>query len=184
MVKKVSFSGSNLKLPDIGVQHKDVEVSLRYYFNQTSPSYNERFKGYKKEEVEKELEKRLSEQEKQTILTILSSVEAAFQVDYYVRCHKKLKDPISRSFYENLKKCNQESTRPSLGKDILPIWKEEIPKQSHKQSIKHLLGAFKYRHWLAHGRYWKPNFGKNYDYNDIYSLAEKVLALPLLSTPE
>jgi len=31
--------------------------------------------------------------------------------------------------------------------------------------------AFKFRHWIAHGRYWKPKIGKKYDFNEIFKLA-------------
>ena len=37
-----------------------------------------------------------------------------------------------------------------------------------------LKGAFKFRHWLAHGRYWDPNLGrKKYDFQSLYALAEE-----------
>jgi hypothetical protein len=41
--------------------------------------------------------------------------------------------------------------------------------------IGELRGAFKFRHWLAHGRYWKPKFGRRYDFNDIYTIADIAL---------
>ena len=34
--------------------------------------------------------------------------------------------------------------------------------------------VFRYRHWLAHGRYWTPKIGRECDYDDIYALAESV----------
>jgi hypothetical protein len=37
-----------------------------------------------------------------------------------------------------------------------------------------LKGAFKYRHWLAHGRYWEPKLGQKYDYYSVYILAESI----------
>ena len=34
-----------------------------------------------------------------------------------------------------------------------------------------MITAFKYRHWLAHGRYWEPKLGRIYDYYSLYDLA-------------
>ena len=38
-----------------------------------------------------------------------------------------------------------------------------------------LRGAFRFRHWLAHGRYWNPKLGQKYDFVSVYSLAANVL---------
>jgi hypothetical protein len=35
--------------------------------------------------------------------------------------------------------------------------------------------AMKYRHWLAHGRYWEPKFSKKYDFDSIYILADSIV---------
>jgi len=46
--------------------------------------------------------------------------------------------------------------------------------------IGELRGAFKFRHWLAHGSYWPPKLGRRYDFTFVYSLADDVLnAFPL-----
>jgi hypothetical protein len=43
-----------------------------------------------------------------------------------------------------------------------------------------LKAAFLYRHWLAHGRYWKPKLGRVHDFDSLYLLAQTVMArLPL-----
>jgi len=39
--------------------------------------------------------------------------------------------------------------------------------------IGELKGAFRFRHWLAHGRYFQP--GRKYDYRGLYVLAINVL---------
>lgn len=41
----------------------------------------------------------------------------------------------------------------------------------YKGFISELITAFKYRHWLAHGRYWEPKLGRIYDYYSLYDLA-------------
>lgn len=98
MADRVSFSGLNLKLSEIAAHYNDVEASLRGYFNPVSPTYSKRFESYIIQEVEKELETRLSEQRQSTILTILSSVEAAFRIDYHLRCERKKRIPYQGIF--------------------------------------------------------------------------------------
>lgn len=40
-----------------------------------------------------------------------------------------------------------------------------------KALLGELAGAFRYRHWLAHGRYWQPKLGRKYDYLSVFGLA-------------
>jgi hypothetical protein len=44
-----------------------------------------------------------------------------------------------------------------------------------KSLIDDLIGAFGYRNWLAHGRYWIPKLGRKYDYESVYKPAEDIL---------
>jgi hypothetical protein len=86
-----------------------------------------------------------------------------------------MKDDLSRAFrliWRSRKK------RVSLDEDILEAWKKHS--SASKQLIGELRGAFNFRHWLAHGRYWVPKFGRRYDFIFVYSLADDVLsAFPL-----
>ena len=68
-------------------------------------------------------------------------------------------------------------TRVSLEGDILKVWRQapNVP----TSMITALTDAFKYRHWLAHGRYWTPKFQK-LGYDEVYSLAQATFeAFPL-----
>ena len=62
--------------------------------------------------------------------------------------------------------------RVSLEGDIFSAWKQNSTASA--STIAELTGAFRYRHWLAHGRYWVPKLGKKYDYEGVYSLADSV----------
>ncbi len=67
----------------------------------------------------------------------------------------------------------------SLEEEIFDLWKEHANAVS--QLIGDLKGAFKYRHLLAHGRYWMPKLGKKYDFASLYALVTSVLSnFPLL----
>ena len=145
----------NLAIQAIAEYHNDVERSLRLYFSEASPTFRVRFLGLRPEEIVTELASRLEETDQRSAFFILTTLEAAFRVDYERRCKTKVR----------------------LDEDIFEAWRENST-GSH-QLIGELRGAFKFRHWLAHGRYWEPNLGRKYAFNFVYSLADDVLnALP------
>ncbi len=169
MGNRVSLSGENLGLDEIANHHMDVNDSLRNYFSVASPSYRQRFAGYAHQEVVDELAIRVLENEKSSILTMLSALEAVFRIDYLQRCDRKQKDKLSRVFRDLHKK---KGSRVGLEDEILGAWKDNTSVPA--VLIGDIRGAFKYRHWLAHGRYWTPKLGQKYDYDSIYFLANEV----------
>lgn len=169
MGDRVLFSGQHLQLGQISIHHGDIEESLRIYFNPTSTQYPVRFAGYMTNEVQDELWLRLSENGQSSILTILSSLEAMFRVDYLQRCYLKKKDALSRAF-RGLHK--RQGSRVGLEDEILSAWRDNT--SVSPSLIGDIRGAFKYRHWLAHGRYWVPKLGQKFDYDGVYLLAEEV----------
>lgn len=169
MASRVSFSGQHLPLDQIASHHADVECALRNYFSPASIQYPVRFAGYTEIDVQTELALRLSESERSTILTILSSLEAAFRVDYLQRCYLRKRDSLSRAFREIH---TRQGSRASLEDEILTAWSEHT--SVSVALIREIRGAFKYRHWLAHGRYWVPKLGQRFDYDSIYLLADRI----------
>lgn len=175
-MRRVSFSNSNVDVSELAIHHTDVESSLRNYFSTGAPSYTTRFTGYAPSEVVEELETRLSELDMSSSLTVLTAVEAIFRIDYLKRCYQRKKDSLSRAFRELHKR---KQTSVNLEEEIFDLWKEHTI--GANQLIGDLKGAFKYRHWLAHGRYWTPKLGKKYDFVSLYTLATDALSnLPLL----
>ena len=74
--------------------------------------------------------------------------------------------------FENLYKRNGEKV--SLESDILEKWKSESAVSS--KLIDDVRKSFKYRHWLAHGRYWTAkNSGQEFDYPSLCLLSQLVL---------
>ena len=102
-------------------------------------------------------------------MDVFGALEAAFRIDYLHRCYRRGRDDVSRAF-RNL--YNDKGPRVSLEGDILAAWRQNssVP----RKVITDLTSAFKYRHWLAHGRYWNPRFRK-LDYEEVYMLAEATL---------
>lgn len=172
MDSRVLFSGQHLQLTQIALHHSDVEHALKVYFNPAASQYSIRFAGYLSSEVQTELFTRLSEAEKASILTILSSLEATFRIDYLQRCYLKKKDRLSRAFREIHQR---HASRANLDEEILGAW--ALHSSVLSTLIGDIRGAFKYRHWLAHGRYWVPKLGRKYDYDSVYLLAQRVHAV-------
>ena len=166
--RRVGFSRQHLELNEIGRHHRDIEASVRSYFDFKNVRSAARFAGYTSEEIRQEMNSLLEEQDRTISMNLLAALEAAFRVDFLQRCYKRRRDPVSREF----RKLHALGERyVSLEGDIFRIWKQESSVSS--SVISDLKGAFKYRHWLAHGRYWVPKFGR-YDYHDIYTLAEEI----------
>ncbi len=167
MASRVAFSGLQSGLAEIADHHRDLGSSLRLYFSAESPSYLVRFAGYTESEVSTELRSRLDEVDLTSCLAVLTSIEAAFRIDYLRRCYRRGKDPTSRAF-RKIHKGKQQWA--SLEEDIFRSWVENSA--GSRAIIIELRGAFKFRHWLAHGRYWAPKWGRRYDFNDIFALAD------------
>jgi uncharacterized protein YutE (UPF0331/DUF86 family) len=169
--RRVTFPTQSFSLFDVAAYHRDTDASLRVYFADVHPKFSIRFTGYLLEEVIDELTDRLDETDRRSSLAVLSHVEAAFRVDYLQRCQKRKRDSLSKVFrvmYKN------RGISVRLEDDIFEAWRRAHPLTA--QLISELRGAFKFRHWLAHGSYWTPKLGRKYDYQSIYALADSALA--------
>ena len=170
MPDKVTFSNQNVNIRNYALHHDDLEKSLRLYFGAGARSFNLRFAGYTPAEIKDELGARLDELNLSSTLTILTAVEAAFRIDYLQRCYGKKKDAVSREFRQLHK---QKRDRVSLEDEIFDVWKKHT--NGGAEIISNLIGAFKFRHWMAHGRYWIPKLGQKYDFDTVYALADSAL---------
>lgn len=134
------------------------------------------FIGYTENELREEFKKLQSEVEKCAVFNILTTLEAEFRMDFVIRVDRKYKCSISKKFrtiYRSYKKRNKENKIP-LKEGILRIWKEEFPEL--KRIIDPYIEALKYRHWLAHGRWWEPQirYDEKYDFDTVYGLAQNL----------
>jgi len=104
-----------------------------------------------------------------TMLDLLASAEAAIRVDFLNRVYRRLKDDVSRQF-RTLYKANGNSIRLE---DVLNVWKDLVPEI--KNQVGDFNGALLLRHWLAHGRYWTPKFGRDYYPGDVYDISLRLI---------
>jgi hypothetical protein len=171
MPSRVTFVPHSISIRDVATYHQDTEASLRLFFTSVNPQLAVWFAGDTPSEVAAKLAARLNETDLRSSFAILSQLEAAFRIDYTQRCKRKKRDAVSKAFRALYKThgCNVR-----LEDDIFATWRQEHPET--KKLIGELQGAFKFRHWLAHGRHWTPKLGRKYDYRWIYTLADSVLA--------
>jgi len=165
------------ELGDIYLYYETSKNSLIFYMdNIIAERIKDRnYTALTKYELIEVFHSHIDELEKTVSMNILSNVEADFRIDYIIRTKRRLKDPVSRKLRELFK---TKGEKISLENEILAIWKEEHPE--FKGIISDLIGALKYRHWLAHGRYWTPKLGRIYDIATVYTISEKIYAnLPL-----
>ncbi len=169
MARRVSFSESYPEFEDLGEHYNVFVNSMNLYYSELNPSFVSQFRLYTREEVEKEKEGRLEEIDASLALTLLASIEASFRIDYLQRCYRKRKDPLSRNFRELYE---SKGSRVSFENEILDGWKEYS--DVSPTLLGNIKGAFNYRHWLAHGRYWVPRLGRRYDFSNIFGLALEI----------
>lgn len=169
-----------LTLQDISEFYAESENAFRLFFSPLNPDFEVRFAIHTLDEIRMKRANRLTELEKLSGFAVLSSIEATLKVDYLIRCEDRKKDALSRRFRVIFKK---KKERISFDQDLIGSWLKEHPE--HKQIFGFLRGAWRYRHWLAHGRYWLPKLGRKYDYFSLHSLAESIHGqLPLVSTAQ
>lgn len=169
--KRVSFSKQNLILDEIDQYYQNVNASIRLYFSLSNPLASEVFADRNETQIKYDLEIISEENEHLVALNLLASVEAAFRVDYLQRCYKRKRDSLSlalRAIHET------KGSHASLEDDIFTAWKDNTSLSSSIASD--LKGVFRYRHWLAHGRYWEPKLGRKYDYFSVFTLAQIVFS--------
>lgn len=167
MPRKVSFSNEHQDLTQIESHHTDVTEAIKEYLNLRTRALLENSLHHSPYKLKNE---RLAELELTSSLSILSAIEAAFRIDYLQRCYKRKKDSLSRTFRTIHR---SKGSRVSLEDDILDSWRQKS--SMPKSILNSLKGALKFRHWLAHGRYWEPKFGRDkYDYQSVYELAQTI----------
>ena len=175
------FSQQHLSLVEVAEHHNVTTAALLAFYSIPSERLPERFKLYSAQQRSDELTSRLLELDRASTVTLLAAVEAVFRIDFWKRSQGQPSHPVLvtlafQQLYE------YKGVRVRLEDDILAGWKQHRPEL--KDAIGHLKDAFKYRHSLAHGRYWQPALGRRpdqYRFDEIYELAETVLRdLPLV----
>jgi len=177
MGNRISLSQEVFGIEEVAVSHLDFDRSIRFYYsNPSTQQLDPKFVGYSPIELEQERDERLEELDKNSAFMVLTAVEARLKVDFLLRCKQRKKDSLSEH-YQSIRKTKGDNI--SFEETILDGWKTHYPHSKALMSA--LKGAFNFRNWIAHGRYWVPKFGRKYDFSTVYDLADEIHKLPLLS---
>jgi hypothetical protein len=135
-------------------------------------SGNPHFWGYTEKELKEHLSDHLQETEYDASLALLAAIEAAFRFDFDYRRKKRLKDSRSKEIRRLSKLPKRNSYEISINKIFGTL---KIDQAVPNHTITLLNNYFKYRNWLAHGRYWNLNRGANKPtFLEIYQLAQAI----------
>ncbi len=169
MTARVSINPDQVALEDAWEHYQATRDSIVQEAEHTRRSIlsgvgssNSRFFVMSLDEVDRFFAARLDETDRQACLFLVASAEAALRVDFLLRVYDRRKDTVSRTFRAIYKKeCNHSRLKVRLEEHILDTWAARVPKA--KTRVSDFRGALNYRHWLAHGRYWVPKLGRQYD---------------------
>jgi hypothetical protein len=131
-----------------------------YWYGMTLSEITDRFRGLH------------DELDVAAMMLMLSACEAELRLDYQRRTVNKRKDPLSRRFRTIHKVVKQ---KPRLDEDILAAWREEHTR--YKGRISDFRGTLKLRHWIAHGRYWVPKFGLQYQPELVFAIVDQIVEM-------
>lgn len=172
MVKRASFSDQELGLEEIAEHYNSLISALREYYSVSSSSFVVRCGLSTYADVEEELARQIAEVDLTSALNVMSATEAALRVDYLKRAYHRGRDKLSRAM-----RCvyQVKGEKASLEDDIIAAW--TATGIMAQQMANDLNLAYRYRHWLAHGRYWALKLGRKYDFFAVYAVAEQVFNL-------
>lgn len=163
--RAVSFSDQEQSLEDIAIYYADVQAGIFEFFAGRSQVLLSRYADAR---IDDARNYSLTELNFTSSLSVLSSIEAAIRLDYLRRVYGRWRDPLSKAM-KTLYREKENSAR--LEDELIYLWREQT--DVSKPLLSELVSAFKYRHWLAHGRYWTPKLGRKYDYQTVYEIAQE-----------
>ena len=145
--------------------------SLQYEENQliSSNLYKPQFLGKTPDEVRRIYLRKKEELDIIACFTLLTKIESQFQNYYRNVLSRKIKNKILRQFFQII---NKKTKRPDLIDDIVNQWIKQFPQ--HNQIIDGLKSIYGFRHWVAHGRYWTQNIGRQIDPIYIHSITDSL----------
>ena len=143
-----------------------------------------RYVAKTREELEEDFAYQIAERDQVTMLGMLACTEAALRVDFTERVWNKRKDAVSRKFLTltegrpwNPLDWRRRTHMIRLEEDILDTWRNYGADPGIRHAVGEFKGVFNLRHWLAHGRWWKPRPGRaaEYDPVDVFDICTQLL---------
>ncbi len=161
-------------LEEIVTHFNDVDSAIKQYFAQIlNGDFHNRpdLVDCQVHEIRNLLQSRLLENERAISLILLAALESWFRVD----CKARAEKPGESSRFKDMYASSNQLIARIRFNDILEAWSGRD--NPTKQLVGDIRGSLKYRHWLAHGRYWPPNWGREYSFASLYSIAKNAAAM-------
>jgi hypothetical protein len=161
-------------LEQLELYDEDAKASLRHYFNSIlrGEIVPESKMHLTEDEIRELLRRSLDETDARSSLILITFIEAQFRLHYQRR--SKIQRKISAEVKNKHGAANKKIERPSLEDDLFEAWKKILPGESRFFGC--LKTIFRYRHWMAHGRYFTLTSNKP-DPGDLFVIAQKVVEL-------
>ncbi|MFW3688146.1 MULTISPECIES: hypothetical protein [Klebsiella pneumoniae complex] len=171
-VHSIRKSGKHLDINYVCHKKSSIDQSINLFYSTKNPDYNADFVGMSIDEIEEIKEDMLKENDITHSLLLLTTIEALIRLDADKKYCDKKKNTFSR-----LIKCIYDRTkgeRIRLEEDLINTRMNEDDVSLRGKYID-LKKCFKYRHWLAHGRYWDPKRITEVDFDSIRVLISSIL---------
>ncbi|MEI9808643.1 MAG: hypothetical protein WDO16_12720 [Bacteroidota bacterium] len=176
----MSLSESKKSIEDIWSWYEDQKEGLRYLKNSvitailnSSAVVNPKFITLTSDEINDYFDYSEEELEHLVCFDLISATEGALRSDFYSKVFNKDKSNLGRTFRQLHK---EKGNKISLEADIIENWKDAYT--ASKIHFSNLLGLLKYRHWLAHGRYWDlTKKGRRFYVQETYDITEEIIDL-------
>lgn len=171
-VHSIKKSGKHLDIDYVCYKKENIDLSINLFYSISNPSYYANFVGMSENEIQVIKEDILKENDATHSLLILTTIEALFRLDADKKYCDKKKNEYSKQIKDIYDKTKGERIR--LEEDLINTRMSEDDDKL-RRFYNELKKCFKYRHWLAHGRYWDPKRITAVDFDSIKILIATIL---------
>jgi hypothetical protein len=111
-----------------------------------------------------------------TMLELLTTTEAILRRDFKHRVAVRRKDGLSKRFREISKRAINDARARSARRPKIRLDGDILEAMTGEEiKVSEFRGALKLRHWLAHGRYWRPSLGQIYTPEAIFDICKALI---------
>lgn len=160
----IGHSSAPLALVAIVEHHETMLRALRDHFGGDNLA-----PGTTPSERRADLARHARELDITSAFTTIATMEAWFRVDYLYRVARRPRGALTLRFREIDRAVGP---RARFDDHLLVAWVEVG--SARKRTIADIRSALRFRHWVAHGRYWTARFGRVYDFDTMLDLARRV----------
>ncbi|ELW7373742.1 hypothetical protein [Hafnia psychrotolerans] len=173
-VHSIKKSGQHLDISYVIHKKSVLDRSITLMYSTKNPDYYADFVGLSEHEIESEKEVLIKENDTTHSLLLLTAIEALIRLDADKKYCTKKKDDLSKRIKEIYDRTKGEKIK--LDEDLINARLNEDSPETRK-FYNNLKKCFKYRHWLAHGRYWDSTKVSIVNFDSILIITQSILAL-------